>query len=511
MSVALGTIGGMTAHADHTLEALAGLDAQLGAVLEPALTTGGMSGLTNEQYTRFVTLVESIGRRVDAARLIGAADMATRRTADGSPLRAALGSSSTAEALSRLTRISMATARARTSAATPVAPTLTLTGETIPAPFPYLRAALEHGTIGLDSVTALTTTLGPISARCHPDDLHAAETALVDNAVGTPDTPPADADTIRYQARIWALALDPDGPLPDYERAARKRRLTLGRERDGLIPLTGALLPETAAQLRRLIDAQTSPRTSDIASPTTSTGAGPRFIDTHGQGDGDRTGAGVEDNGGDPGPVDVDDRSWGQKQHDAFAAILSIAARSAESPSIGGLGPALLVTISANDLTTDTGTAFIDGTDQPLPARIARHIACTNGIQHVIHDTNGRILELHSPQRTFTGHQRRAITLRDGECAIPGCHTPAPWCEIHHVTEHAHGGPTHINNGVTLCWYHHRTLDTNGWQIRMSNGLPHVRAPRHLDPEQRWRTVPRSPHLELIRRRSAQTKPPNGT
>jgi len=423
MSVALGTIGGMTAHADHTLEALAAFDAQLGAVLEPALTTGGMSGLTNEQYTRFVTLVESIGRRVDAARLIGAADMATRRTADGSPLRAALGSSSTAEALSRLTRISMATARARTSAATPVAPTLTLTGETIPAPFPYLRAALEHGTIGLDSATALTTTLGPISARCHPDDLHAAETALVDNAVGTPDTPPADADTIRYQARIWALALDPDGPLPDYERAARKRRLTLGRERDGLIPLTGALLPETAAQLRRLIDAQTSPRTSDIASPTTraGAGAGPRFIDTHrdggdnragdsvdGAGNGDRAGDGGD---GDPGPVDIDDRSWGQKQHDAFAAILSIAARSAESPSIGGLGPALLVTISANDLTTDTGTAFIDGTDQPLPARIARHIACTNGIQHVIHDTNGRILELHSPQRTFTGHQRRAITL----------------------------------------------------------------------------------------------------
>jgi hypothetical protein len=82
-----------------------------------------------------------------------------------------------------------------------------------------------------------------------------------------------------------------------------------------------------------------------------------------------------------------------------------------------------------------------------------------------------------SPNRTFSGHQRRAITARDGACIIPGCHVPASWCEIHHVQEHAKGGPTHTDNGVPLCWWHHRTIDFSGWEIRMVEGMPEVRAP----------------------------------
>ncbi|WP_255355578.1 HNH endonuclease [Agromyces sp. Soil535] len=31
---------------------------------------------------------------------------------------------------------------------------------------------------------------------------------------------------------------------------------------------------------------------------------------------------------------------------------------------------------------------------------------------------------------------------------------PAAWCEIHHVTPDTHGGPTHPDNGVLLCFFH---------------------------------------------------------
>ncbi|MFC4244899.1 hypothetical protein ACFOYW_16110 [Gryllotalpicola reticulitermitis] len=31
------------------------------------------------------------------------------------------------------------------------------------------------------------------------------------------------------------------------------------------------------------------------------------------------------------------------------------------------------------------------------------------------------------------------------------------------------------DNGVNLCWFHHREIDTGPWQIRMRNGLPEVR------------------------------------
>ncbi|MGV2900338.1 hypothetical protein ACNPM4_01575, partial [Microbacterium sp. AGC62] len=52
--------------------------------------------------------------------------------------------------------------------------------------------------------------------------------------------------------------------------------------------------------------------------------------------------------------------------------------------------------------------------------------------------------------------------------------------------------PTHTDNGVALCWHHHRTLDTSGWEIRMRHGTPHVRGPAWWDPARRWRT-PRPP------------------
>ncbi|HWS49493.1 MAG TPA: HNH endonuclease signature motif containing protein, partial [Microbacterium sp.] len=97
------------------------------------------------------------------------------------------------------------------------------------------------------------------------------------------------------------------------------------------------------------------------------------------------------------------------------------------------------------------------------------------------------IVSIGTTDRIFTHHQRRAITLRDKECVIPGCHVRSTWCEIHHVTDYAKGGPTHTDNGVPLCWYHHRTLDSSGWDIRMNHGLPEIRGPAWWDPTRRWR------------------------
>nr|WP_236629110.1 hypothetical protein [Cryobacterium roopkundense] len=38
-----------------------------------------------------------------------------------------------------------------------------------------------------------------------------------------------------------------------------------------------------------------------------------------------------------------------------------------------------------------------------------------------------------------------------------------------------------------LCWYHHATIDTSGWQIRMVRGRPEVRGPVLFDPTRTWR------------------------
>ena len=146
------------------------------------------------------------------------------------------------------------------------------------------------------------------------------------------------------------------------------------------------------------------------------------------------------------------------------------------------------MTVGAEDYATGRGWARVEGAETPVSTRVAAYTACGGTVQRVVLGAGGRIVGLGSSDRIFTPAQRRAIGVRDGECLIPGCHVPAAWCEIHHVTEHAHGGPTHTDNGVALCWHHHRTLDTSGWQIRMREGVPQVRGPAWWDPRRRWRT-----------------------
>jgi len=58
---------------------------------------------------------------------------------------------------------------------------------------------------------------------------------------------------------------------------------------------------------------------------------------------------------------------------------------------------------------------------------------------------------------------------------------------VHHVVPWAQGGRTHVDNGVLLCWYHHHTIDTPGWKIRMVAGMPQVQAPHWIDPTGHWR------------------------
>jgi 5-methylcytosine-specific restriction protein A len=65
------------------------------------------------------------------------------------------------------------------------------------------------------------------------------------------------------------------------------------------------------------------------------------------------------------------------------------------------------------------------------------------------------------------------------------------WCEIHHIEEWEHGGPTELNNLVMLCRVHHRLIHHSGWVVRIRDGLPEFLPPRWIDPEQKPR---RNPH-----------------
>ncbi len=275
--------------------------------------------------------------------------------------------------------------------------------------------------------------------------------------------------------------------------------------RDGLVPVSGNLLPEVAAQLKALCDAFLNPRTHADTNPSTTNPS----TDTDAR---PGTDAGTEAGAG---TVPADTRTYAQKMHDLLGIALDIAARCAEAPTVGGNAPVVSVSVRLSDLATSTwaghtpdadappgsppdsppesppesppgtGFGYIDGLPDPVSLATVRRFACAGGIQKILLSDSGRILQLGSPERCFTPSQRKAISLRDGGCVIPGCMIPAGWCEVHHVTPHSHGGPTHTDNGVLLCAAHHRMIDHSGWAITMLGGVPHLTPPRWIDPDQK--------------------------
>jgi hypothetical protein len=284
-------------------------------------------------------------------------------------------------------------------------------------------------------------------------------------------------------ATVWAMYLDQDGAEPREDRAMRKRGFTFGMCRDGLVPGHGNFLPEVAAQLQLLFDSELNPRVDSVPVPV-----GPSFHDDGGGGE-------TVDPSDPDAPLlaTADRRTRAQKQHDVLASILNRVAASGTMPTLGGAAPTLVVSVRAEDLESGRGFAHISGIDEPVSLAAARHVACSGAVQRAVFDDTGRIVALGTLERAFNQHHRRGISLRDGGCLIPGCHVRAEWCEIHHAVEHSRGGPTHTDNGVLLCWHHHRTLETSGSEIRMNQGIPEVRGPSWWDALRKWRPVTKSP------------------
>ncbi|WP_146009075.1 DUF222 domain-containing protein, partial [Zhihengliuella halotolerans] len=183
-----------------------------------------------------------------------------------------------------------------------------VSGAPVEPKFPHVAAALHQGRIDPETAALVTGMLNKVARRADPAMLDEAEAELVDAATGalaarllrqaqaeqdgsgnTPDNPansedptnpdnpagdpaadpagvpvvPEEGLALSYPQMVklahqWGACLDQDGPDPAEDRAHGKRSLTLGSPRDGLVPLTGWLLPEVAAYLQRVFDAHSS-------------------------------------------------------------------------------------------------------------------------------------------------------------------------------------------------------------------------------------------------------------
>ena len=432
--------------------------------LADLLAFDAMPGLADEALLQTTGALERLGRWVNSRQVAVAAEVDDRSRhelgVDG--LAARKGCRSGTELLERVTLASSESIARRLKVGRNTRTRFSMLGEQLPPAFPHVAEALRNGDIGADSSYLIVRGMNAVASVVDACSIEAAEFELVNAAIGTSsDSPfPCTADDTRVQTDVWRVRLDQDGRVPIEERAMRMRSFRLGRERDGLVSVRGALVPDVAAKFTALFTAYMSPRTAPAF-------LGEEELAAHN--------------------LEHDPRMRDQQRHDILAGIIDVAARSAEAPTMGGAAPVVLVSVRQSDLDADRGVGFIDGIDVPVSLRVVKQYTCNGGTQRVVFDDDGRIIELGSPMRCFTPQQRRAIGLRDGECSVPGCHIPAAWCEIHHVDPAENDGPTHTDNGLLLCWHHHRTLDTSGWEFRMVRGVPQVKAPRWLDNSQAWR------------------------
>jgi hypothetical protein len=70
--------------------------------------------------------------------------------------------------------------------------------------------------------------------------------------------------------------------------------------------------------------------------------------------------------------------------------------------------------------------------------------------------TPGQRAEVSETARFFSGATRRAIEVRDQECAHPTCHEPVERCQVDHIVPWNLGGPTNQENGRLYCPFHNR-------------------------------------------------------
>ena len=430
--------------------------------------------------TRIAVLAEEISRRVSAIQVTTAAEVAdrSRRELGTAGLAARHCHVRPASFLEDVLRISGAEANRRITLGAALRRNVAMTGELLEPRFPLLATAVASGEVGPESAAVIVRALDDARRVAAPDDLDVAEAGLVEYARGN------RVQDVSALAIVVRDRLDPDGVLPREEETRLRRGIVLGRERNGVVPIRGAVEPVTAALLRSLFD------------EANARGATPRFMS-----DEDRvrgTVTTVDDDGVETVTLG-DARTREQRQHDVFAGVMKAGIRNTgrEAGQIRSTAE-VIVHVSIADLEAGTGVGWIEGIQETVSMSTAERILCDAAFRKVVLGNEGEPLALGKAQYPFTSAQRKAIVARDGDTCLM-CDVPAAWTDAHHVHEFfTHGalGRTDVDDGVLLCEPHHELFHKSEWKLSMIGGIPHVLAPPEIDPTQTWKRAGR-PRMSL--------------
>ena len=303
----------------------------------------------------------------------------------------------------------------------------------------HTQTALSKGEVTLQQSDVIATGLAKLPDNVTPTQRDLAERTLLKDAKRL---------NLRDLRRRTDRLMDVYAPKPevdehenellvDRERRARaKSSFQMWDNHDGTWSGRFTTPEAPGVALKTVLDAMTAPSRDHLTDPDATLG---------------------------PVPTESDPA---QRMGAAFAD-LCLRLPTDELPSNGGVGATVTVAMQLDTLIGGIEAATLsDGTR--LSASQARLTACRVGIIPMVLGGGPLPLDHGRAKRYFTRHQRQALAQRDQGCTFPNCDRPPGWCEAHHLTPDAAGGPTDLTNGALLCTRHHHHVHDTGWNHRVA-------------------------------------------
>jgi hypothetical protein len=275
---------------------------------------------------------------------------------------------------------------------------------------PQTEAAFATGDLGYQHVALMAQAAKHVGAAA----VRKEEASLL-QAAQTMDPGQFTSVAKNFEHRI-----DAEGALTEANRAHARRYLHVGEPQGGMVRIDGLLDAEGGATMRRALQA---------------------FMK----------------------PMKDDERSHGQRQHDALIELCLQRAGSRRDGA--GPRPQLIIRASLDTLAGIPGAPAgeLDG-GGTVPAATVQRYACDSAIAQIT--GRGELEhELNHASRTIPASTRRALEARDQHCVFPGCDRPLSWCDGHHLVWWIKGGPTELPNLALLCRHHHRLVHEEGWVL----------------------------------------------
>lgn len=398
--------------------------------LDEAWSDAGDSGeLSREQLIEVSASIGVLRRRLDAVHVSVAACISreSRPELGAESLAKQQGYRSPATLIAAATGVSTGDASRLVKVGEATAPRSDLLGARLPAKYPLVSEALDSGALGAPAAAMIIGLLDRCRIATGVERVVEAERMLAEKAAGLA------LDHVRklvVRAEAW---LDPDGLEPREEERRGRRALTLF-EREGMVHLNAVLDVETAA-----------PVVTAIRGYVTAVFA-------------------ARKDAPDAEAPDADRRTVPMIQADALAVFCAHVLGCEQRAPVAGA--TVIVRMNLDDLEAGTGSATVDGVDQPVSVGAARRMAAGGGVIPCVLGGDSEILDWGREKRLFTRAQRLALVERDGGCAM--CGLPPEMTKAHHIRwwrrDH---GPTDLSNGVLLCETCHHRIHDNGWQIRI--------------------------------------------